>query len=159
MFGRTLTGMLLMTADPPPLPPLAAAVVQRLADVNRLDNLNTIAEASGVSDNTWRPLLKTGRMPKRPGKRVAVARYLNWVPNALDLLESGVDPADIPERTYPKADAKGGTSEAAAPDAERVAGSLSEVMSFLTPDEQAQLAAIAKTFLSRRRANEDQDQP
>lgn len=95
-FCLTVTAMT-MTDTPAHI---ADAVLARLKQLGKWGDLTTIAERSEVSDNTWRPLLKEGRTPKRHGTRVAIARFLEWDPDALAMLEDGTDPATIEGRRY-----------------------------------------------------------
>lgn len=97
-FCLTVTDMDAMTNTD--LPPLAAAVTARLKKLGKWNDLTVIAKRSEVSDNTWRPLLKEGVTPKRRGTRVAIARYLQWEPDALAMLQDGVDPQEIADRRY-----------------------------------------------------------
>ena len=165
-FGLTVTVMPLMTDTKH----IAEAVKARLKDLGKWGDLTAIAAASGVSDNTWRPLLKTGIAPRREGRRVAIAEYLEWDPDALTMLEAGADPAIIPTRRYAKPEDQEpppghsawnprDPTDPPPTEEERIATELSDVVSFLSPEEKAQLAAIAQTFLDRRRASEEGPDP
>ena len=117
--------------------------------------MRSAAARGGLSESVWRQIEK-GRRILHPDLVVAptpsattkykVAKALRWPPEAIDLLLAGSDPSAGQAPTEPA-------------DANRVAASLSDVVAFLTPDEQEQLADIAQTFLARRRAAEDPDQP
>lgn len=78
---------------------VAGVVTARLVELGKPMSRRQLASESKVSFETWRDLLTTGRIP-RPDSQDRLCKYLEWPPNALDLLGRGLEP---PEPAHPSA--------------------------------------------------------
>jgi hypothetical protein len=84
MFALTVPGM----TDEDVAEVIKDAAKERLRELGRWGNLTTIADLSGVSDNTWRSLVNDGRPPKREGTKVEMLRFLRWPLDAFETIEA-----------------------------------------------------------------------
>lgn len=79
--------------DDSPLATLAKRRIAVMGPAAAYGNLAGVHDLSGVSDNTWRNLVRSGGLPKRPDIRRKMEGFLGWPPGCLDELE--VDPFAI----------------------------------------------------------------
>lgn len=71
---------------------VAAAADARLREMGVPRNYTAMAHASGVSDATWRSLLRDHRPVKRDDKRYEICDYLGWTHDSIQRVLGGGQP-------------------------------------------------------------------
>jgi transcriptional regulator with XRE-family HTH domain len=74
---------------------VAEHIQKRLREMRAAGNLSELARQSGVSDATWRRLLR-GQPVSRIDKLDQVTRYLAWTPESIDRMLGGRKPVVDP---------------------------------------------------------------